>query len=138
MPELTWRKDWRRAEFPSAGGHGNARSVALCHTPTACGGTVSGVTMLSEEGVSRIFDMQYEGPDLNLLSPQKFGMGFALNPGCGPYRRECGWGGWGGSLAIINLDAQMSFGYVMNPMIGGDVDTRRHRLVSAVYDALMA
>ena len=138
LPELSWRKDWRRAEIPGGGGHGNARSVALCHTPTACGGTANGVTLLSEEGVARIFDMQYEGFDLNLLWPQKFGMGFALYPGRGPYSRECGWGGWGGSLAIINLDAQMSFGYVMNRMIGSDVDTRRHRLVSAAYDALMA
>ncbi len=138
LPELSWRKAWRRAEIPGGGGHGNARSVALCHTPTACGGTANGVTLLSEEGVARIFDMQYEGLDLNLLSPLKFGMGFALYPGRGPYSRECGWGGWGGSLAIINVDAQMSFGYVMNRIIGSDVDTRRHRLVSAAYDALMA
>ncbi len=47
--------------------------MALCHTPTACGGTADGVALLSEEGVARIFDMQYEGLDLNLLSPQKFG-----------------------------------------------------------------
>jgi hypothetical protein len=27
--EFSWRKDWRRAEIPASGGHGNARSVAL-------------------------------------------------------------------------------------------------------------
>jgi hypothetical protein len=32
----------------------------------------------------------------------------------------------------------MSVGFVMNRMMSGDVDTRRHRLVSAVCDALMA
>ncbi len=48
--DVSWRKDWRRAEIPAGGGHGNARSVALCHTPTACGGTANGVTLLSRGG----------------------------------------------------------------------------------------
>jgi CubicO group peptidase (beta-lactamase class C family) len=136
--EFSWRKDWRRTEIPAAGGHGNARSVALCHTPTACGGTANGVTLLSEQGVTRILDVQCEGLDLNLGSEQTFGMGFALYPGRGPYPREFGWGGWGGSLAIINLDAQMSFSYVMNRMVDGDGDVRRQLLLAAAYDALMA
>jgi hypothetical protein len=59
-----------------------SRSV-LSVTPTACGGTSNGVTMLSEEGAALIFDVQYEGLDLNLGSPQKFGMGFGLLPGPG-------------------------------------------------------
>lgn len=138
LPELSWLKDWRRAEIPGGGGHGNARSVALCHAPTACGGTANGVTLLSEDGVARIFDAQYEGPDLNLLVPLTFGMGFALYPGSGPYTRECGWGGWGGSLAIVNVDAQMSFAYVMNRMMSSDSDMRRRHLLSAAYEALMA
>jgi CubicO group peptidase (beta-lactamase class C family) len=138
LPELSWLKDWRRAEIPGGGGHGNARSVALCHAPTACGGTANGVTLLSEDGVARIFDAQYEGPDLNLLVPLTFGMGFALYPGSGPYTRECGWGGWGGSLAIVNVDAQMSFAYVMNRMMTSDSDMRRRHLLSAAYEALMA
>ena len=136
--EFSWRKDWRRAEIPAAGGHGNARSVALCHTPTACGGTANGVTLLSEQGVTRILDVQCEGLDLNLGSEQTFGMGFGLFPGAGPYLREFGWGGWGGSQAIINLDAQMSFSYVMNRMVDGDGDVRRRLLLAAAYDALMA
>ena len=138
VPELSWRKDWRRAEIPGGGGHGNARSVSLCHAPTACGGTAHGVTLLSEAGVAPIFDVQCEGLDLTLLSPLRFGMGFAVYPGRGPYPRECGWGGWGGSLAIINVDAQMSFAYVMNRMMNRDSDMRRLHLLSAVYDALMA
>ena len=76
--EFSWRKDWRRAEIPAAGGHGNARSVALCHTPTACGGSARGVTLLSEEGVARIFDKQIEGPDLILPVELVMGMGFGL------------------------------------------------------------
>ena len=71
-------------------------------------------------------------------SAHKFGMGFAVFPGWERYPRECSWGGWGGSLAIINLDAQMSFSYVMNRMVDGDGDTRRLNLLFSAYDALMA
>ncbi|HYN33195.1 MAG TPA: serine hydrolase domain-containing protein [Ilumatobacteraceae bacterium] len=139
--DFSWRKDWRRAEMPAVGGHGNARSVALCHTPTACGGTANGVTLLSEEGVARIFDVQYEGPDLNLPLVVKLGMGFGL-PGemlPVPNPRTCFWGGWGGSLAIIDVDAQMSFSYVMNRMGEGTTgDMRAAGLLLAAYGAMMA
>ena len=138
--DFSWRKDWRRAEIPAAGGHGNARSVALCHTPTACGGTARGVTLLSDEGVARIFDAQYEGADLILPVELKMGMGFGLPSPMLPVPnpRTCFWGGWGGSLAIIDVDAQMSFSYVMNKMGEGTTgDLRGAGLLLAAYGALM-
>jgi CubicO group peptidase (beta-lactamase class C family) len=132
---------WRRAEVPAAGGHGNARSVALCHTPTACGGSALGVDLLSEEGVARIFDKQVEGLDLVLGIEVVHGMGFGL-PGPMlpvPNPRTCFWGGWGGSLAIVDVDAQISFSYVMNKMGDGTVgDERGASLLMAAYGALMA
>ena len=139
--EFSWRKDWRRAEIPAAGGHGNARSVALCHTPTACGGSARGVTLLSDEGVARIFDVQYEGADLILPVELKMGMGFGLPSPMLPVPnpRTCFWGGWGGSLAIIDVDAQMSFSYVMNKMGDGTTgDLRGAGLLLAAYGALMS
>ena len=139
--EFSWRKDWRRAEIPAAGGHGNARSVALCHTPTACGGTARGVTLLSDEGVARIFDAQYEGADLILPVELKMGMGFGLPSPMLPVPnpRTCFWGGWGGSLAIIDVDAGMSFSYVMNKMGEGTAgDLRGASLLMAAYGALMS
>ena len=139
--EFSWRKDWRRAEIPAAGGHGNARSVALCHTPTACGGTARGVTLLSDEGVARIFDAQYEGADLILPVELKMGMGFGLPSPMLPVPnpRTCFWGGWGGSLAIIDVDAQMSFSYVMNKMGEGTTgDLRGASLLMAAYGAFMS
>ena len=139
--EFSWRTDWRRAEVPAAGGHGNARSVALCHTPTACGGSARGVSLLSEEGVARIFDVQYEGADLILPVELKMGMGFGLPSPMLPVPnpRTCFWGGWGGSLAIIDIDAQMSFSYVMNRMGDGTTgDLRGAGLLLAAYGALMS
>ena len=139
--DFSSRHDWRRAEIPAANGHGNARAVALCHTPTACGGSANGVKLLSEEGVARIFDVQIEGPDLVLPMELKLGMGYGL-PGSAmpvPNQRTCFWGGWGGSLAIIDVDAKMSFSYVMNKMGDGTVgDLRAAGLLFAAYAAMAA
>ncbi|MEL6890341.1 MAG: serine hydrolase domain-containing protein [Actinomycetota bacterium] len=109
---------WRRAEIPAAGGHGNARSVARAHTMTANGGEAFGQRIMSTEGIERIFDTQIEGTDLVLQVPMKLGMGFGL-PGEMmplPNDRCCFWGGWGGSLAIIDTQNRISFSYVMNKM----------------------
>jgi hypothetical protein len=49
------------------------------------------------------------------------------------------WLGWVGRLAGgLNLDAQMSFSFVMNRMVDGDGDVRSQLLLAAAYDALMA
>lgn len=130
---------WRRAEIPAAGGHGNARSVARVHAATACGGTVDGVTLLSPAAVDRIFDVQYEGRDYFLPLPVRLGMGFGLpRPEMrAPNPRTCFWGGWGGSLAVIDVDARMSFAYVMNKMFEGTVgDLRAFGPLVAAFGAV--
>lgn len=135
----SWRHDWRRAEIPAAGGHGNARSVATAHTPTACGGSADGVTILSPAGVDRIFDEQVHGTDLVLGFDVRHGMGYGLPSPTVPFphERSCYWGGWGGSLAIIDTEAKLSFSYVMNKMGEGTTgDLRGFNLLMAVFGAL--
>jgi len=130
---------WRRAEVPAVGGHGNARSVARVHTATANGGTAFGQRILSPDGVRRIFETQVEGTDLVLQLPLRLGMGFGL-PTVGtpfPSPNTCFWGGWGGSLAIIDTDLRISFSYVMNKMGDGTFgDMRGYNLLVALYGAL--
>jgi CubicO group peptidase (beta-lactamase class C family) len=135
------RHDWRRAEIPAAGGHGNARSVATVHTPTACGGTANGVTILSPEVVDRIFDEQVHGMDLVLGIDVRHGMGYGLptTEMPFPHERTCFWGGWGGSLAIIDTESRLSFSYVMNKMGDGTTgDMRGFNLLVATFGALAA
>ncbi len=130
---------WRRAEMPSGGGIGNARSVARVHSALACGGSVDGVRLLSEAGVARVLEEQTNGKDLAMGMPMRFGMGFALNSPqmpIGPNERAFLWGGWGGSLAIIDLDARVSIAYVMNRMGADPGDRRGGRLAAAVYKSL--
>ena len=134
-------KEWRRVEIPAAGGHGNARSVATIHTLTANGGSANGVEIISPEGLERIFEVQAEGIDLVLPVDLKIGMGFGLpSPALPlPNPHTCYWGGWGGSLAIIEMDAKLSFSYVMNKMGNTTTgDPRGAGPLLATYGALMA
>ncbi|MCS5636778.1 MAG: beta-lactamase family protein [Myxococcota bacterium] len=131
---------WRRAEIPAAGGIGNARSVARVHSALACGGEVDGVRLISEAGVERVLEEQTRGQDLVLGVPIVFGMGFGLNDPSfpiSPNPRAFFWGGWGGSLAIVDLDARLSIAYVMNRMEANLMgDLRGGSLAGAVYAAL--
>ncbi|MFK7730915.1 MAG: serine hydrolase domain-containing protein [Pseudomonadales bacterium] len=131
---------WRGAEIPAANGHGNARSVARIHSAIACGGEVDGVRLLSEEGCRRIFDEQTNGIDLVLGTPVRFGMGFGLNTesrAFSPNANACPWGAWGGPMSQIDLDAEMSFAYVMNRMRSGTTgDMRAATLLAAAYESI--
>jgi len=136
--EVSSTLEWRRAEIPAAGGHGNARAIGAVHSVVACGGEARGVRLLSRAGVERIFDEQSNGIDLVLGVPIRFGMGFglsgALMPG-GPW--TCFWGGWGGSLVVIDLETRSCVAYAMNKMAAGLVgDTRGASLVLAAAAAL--
>jgi hypothetical protein len=59
--EQSWEIPWRRAEIPAAGGHGNARSVALAQSVVSAGGSARGVDLLTTEVIDRIFDVQAAG-----------------------------------------------------------------------------
>ena len=132
--------EWRRAEIPAAGGIGNARSVARVHSMLACGGSVDGVRLLSEAGAARALEEQSMSVDRVFGMPVRFGMGFGLVHEAwplSPNERTCFWGGWGGSIVVIDLDARMSVAYVMNRMAADLMgDPRGGLIVMAAYKAL--
>jgi CubicO group peptidase (beta-lactamase class C family) len=138
--EQSWTSEWRRAEIPAGGGHGNARSVALAQSVVSAGGSARGVDLLSKDVIDRIFDVQAAGRDLVLGIGVTFGVGYGLNSPRAPIApnpRVCYWGGWGGSLVVNDVDAGMTMGYVMNRMGQGTVgDDRAHRILRAVYASL--
>jgi CubicO group peptidase (beta-lactamase class C family) len=135
----TRTRAWRGAEIPAAGGTGNARSIAEIHTILANGGVAKGKRFLSEAGCRKALELQIEGDDLILGRPARFGMGFGLAGGVVPLPspNTIYWGGYGGSLAIIDMDARTTFGYAMNKMAGTTVgDMRAFGLAMAMWEAL--
>jgi CubicO group peptidase (beta-lactamase class C family) len=131
---------WRRAEIPAANGHGNARSIATVQSVVANGGMLSGQRILSARGCQRIFEEQANGTDLVLGLPIRFGMGYGLTSDAmplGPNPHTCFWGGWGGSLVIVDTDTHVCIAYAMNRMGGGTVgDMRALSIASAVFASL--
>jgi CubicO group peptidase (beta-lactamase class C family) len=131
---------WRRAEIPAANGHGNARAVAKIHALLACGGETQGKRLLSTATAKMIMAERISGTDLVLGVPMAFGLGFGLNnpkAPVSPNANTCFWGGWGGSIAIIDQDARCSIAYVMNKMHQGLMgDPRGGALVKAFYASL--
>ena len=134
-------REWRAAEIPAAGGFGNARSIARIHAALACGGTLNGVRLMSEAGVRRALDEQTDGIDQVLMVRLRHGLGFGFQLG-ETFTTEPGqmfWGGWGGSLAAIDLDARLSIAYVMNRMDADLMgDMRGRRIADAVRTCLEA
>jgi CubicO group peptidase (beta-lactamase class C family) len=129
-PHERW---WRAAEIPAANGQGNARSVARIQSIIAGGGEARGIRLLSEAGVERLFDEQIKGQDLVLGNLYRFGLGYGLSSDMMPIGpRACFWGGYGGSLIIMDLDTRLTVCYVMNRMEQGlEGDVRGFNLVMA-------
>src|ERR1700761_4047123 len=138
-PLDTRTRAWRAAEIPAAGGHGNARSIARIHTILANGGVAQGKRFMSEAGCRKALEVQIEGTDLVMKVPAKFGMGFGLPSAMVPLPNPntIFWGGYGGSLVIVDMDARTSFGYAMNKMQGTTTgDMRALGMAMAVWQSL--
>jgi CubicO group peptidase (beta-lactamase class C family) len=139
--QTSWEQAWRRAEIPAVNGHGNARSVATVQAVLACGGAANGVRLLSEQGCQAVFREQSNGVDLVLGTPLRLGVGYGLNSPevpVSPNPRACFWGGWGGSMVLVDLDARLCVAYVMNRMNDGTAgDMRGAGLMRAAYASLL-
>ncbi|HEY5357724.1 MAG TPA: serine hydrolase domain-containing protein [Streptosporangiaceae bacterium] len=132
---------WRRADMGAVNGHGNARSVARILKSLALGGTVDGVRLLSPDTIGLIFDEQSHGTDLVLGVPLRFGIGYALpetqTVPYVPQGRACYWGGWGGSVILMDLDRRTTISYMMNKMAPGIIGSdRSESYVRAIHDCL--
>ena len=132
---------WRRADIGAANGHANARSVARIMSVVARGGEIDGIRLLGQDTIDLIFREQQNGIDLVLGVPLRFGIGYGLPqldilPWI-PDERICYWGGWGGSMIVMDVGRRMTISYMMNKMAPGVVGSERSaEYGQAVYDAL--
>ncbi len=133
-------RDWRAAEIPAANGQGNARSVARVAGALACGGTLDGVTLMGPDTLEKAIEEQCYSKDLVLGLPVRWGLGFGLTSKdlpVGPNPRAFYWGGWGGSVVVMDLDARFAFSYVMNKMSAATMgDPRGLTLAVAAFQGL--
>ncbi len=130
---------WRRFEQPASNGHGDARSIARILSCLAQGGLVDGYRLLSATTIERCFEVQADGIDLVLGIPTRFGIGFGLpseGMPLGINERTLFWAGWGGSMAVVDVENELTVVYAMNRMLEGDVGgMRAARVVFAAHEA---
>ena len=138
--KATASPEWRAADLGALNGHSNARGVLDVLRVLSLGGEAGGVRLLSEKTIELVFDLQSHGVDLVLGEPFRWGIGYCLGSPVVPYvpvGRTFFWGGWGGSLAVMDLDRRLTVTYMMNAMAPGLLGSARSEAyVRAVYEAL--
>jgi CubicO group peptidase (beta-lactamase class C family) len=139
--EFAATPEFRKTELPAINGFGNARSYARILSAISLGGTVDGTKLLRPETAQLASKELISGKDLVLGKPLRFSMGYGLpaDPTKGWIREgSCYWGGWGGSMAIMDYSKQVTICYAQNRMAtpGTTGDSRVEAYVNAIYEAL--
>jgi CubicO group peptidase (beta-lactamase class C family) len=135
------RHDWRARSSgnPSGGAVGNGRSIARLTSIMAMGGALDGRTWLSPDIVRDAATRQAEG-DCPVLGNIAFGLGFGMSSAGFKYATQTmyGWGGFGGSWALMDPAAGFSMGYAPNnwSLYGHRIDPRHDRIRPALAGIL--
>lgn len=140
--EVCNSEEWRRGAVGGAGGHGNARGIALAQAVVSHGGEVAGTRLLSEATVERIFEVQAEGPDQLLVVPTRFGIGWGLpmpSAPAIPEGRVAWWTGYGGAVVVNDADRRFTVAYAPNKLADHLVSSpRTDEYVRTAFDCLEA
>ena len=128
------RSDVLRAEIPAANGATNARSLAAMYA--ALQHPVNGVQLLSGAMREAAFTVQTPANEADkcLVVPTSFAMGYMAASDFTPYAGEgsCGHPGFGGSVAFLQPQRELAFGYAMNKLAANLAgDTRAKTLMDA-------
>ena len=132
---------WRRAEIPSANMHANARALDRLYSVLARGGRAPDLDLAPAGLVDEFGRCHVRGDDRVMELPTAFGLGFEHTipewP-FGPGERTYGHNGSGGSLGLVDPDAEVSLGYAMNRLWWGAdrTDPRWGPIFDALYAAL--
>ncbi|KAJ6120470.1 hypothetical protein N7523_004750 [Penicillium sp. IBT 18751x] len=134
---------FRGAEIGASNGFSNARALARIGSVIALNGSVDGKQYLSPEVIDRMLEEQISGVDLVLGTYNRFGLGVGLpSPKTLtwiPEGRICFWGGWGGSIIIMDLERRMTITYAMNRMENGTIGNSNTGLyVEEIYKIVNA
>ena len=115
--------DWRKAEIPSANGHGTAESLAKLFGILSNGCQRDGVTIMSEQTLNKCLQPLSKGPDTVLFGAEiNFGVGFDLGLGITTIGQPShpktlfGHCGIGGCVAYGDVENNLGFGFLCNRM----------------------
>ncbi|MDX2236375.1 MAG: serine hydrolase domain-containing protein [Hyphomonadaceae bacterium] len=129
---------WRRAEIPSANGHGTALSVAQLYGMLN-DGRLGDAQILSDAAIAALHARRADGDDLVLPFRIDWRTGVMGNSNgfYGPNAETLGHSGWGGSCGFADREAQLSAAYVMNKQSNHLMgDPRARALIDALYACL--
>lgn len=130
---------WRAAEIPSTNMGVTAAAVARMCATLLAGGELDGVRVVDRGLVDEARTPHSVGDDLVLGGPSSFGLGFMLHTearplGCSP--SSYGHFGYGGSLCVVDPDADLAFCYVTNRPGDRWRQPRVKRLQAALLEVL--
>lgn len=138
-PDFRESAAYRQADLGAMNGFGNARSVSRALAALANGGEFDGVRLLSARTIDRIFETQSRGIDRVLGMPLHWGIGYALpapplDALVPAGSRVCFWGGYGGSMTLIDVGRRLTISFVMNKLQQGIIGGPRvAALVACAY-----
>jgi len=132
---------WRRAEIPSANGHGTARAVARLYAALVNGGELDGVRLMRRETVQGMTAEQHNLTEVLRGRAYHQASGVLLNTPpyvyMGPNARAFGHHGSGGAIGFGDPDARIAFGYGMNRMHADPTNgPRAGGLIKATFECL--
>lgn len=131
--------EWRKAEIPSANGHGGALAVARLYSAYAQKGRIGETRIIAPVTWEELTRARVLGPDRVLPGTVSFGAGVMRNLPLiyGPNPETLCHSGWGGSGALGDPATGLSAAYIMNRQ-GTHLleDARRSRLIEALYRCL--
>ncbi len=116
-------QEWRKAEIPSANGHGTATALAKLFGVLSTGGARDGHKIIDPATLKLGTTPLSEGPDTVILgAPIRFGVGYDLGLGTTTLRssphpsRLFGHSGIGGAVAFGDPDLGLGYGFICNRM----------------------
>jgi CubicO group peptidase (beta-lactamase class C family) len=130
--------NWRKTEFFSLAGHGNACGIARLLAPLATGGVSAGRRVLGPKAVASAIAEHWSGYDRFAEAPARYAAGFQMSDATYPFSGspDCiGFHGIGGSIGFADPSRRMSFAYCGNRLISGSAgaNPKSRRLIAGCF-----
>ena len=130
--------NWRKTEFFSLAGHGNACGIVRLLAPLATGGVSAGRRVLGPKAVASAIAEHWSGYDRFAEAPARYAAGFQMSDATYPFSGspDCiGFHGIGGSIGFADPSRRMSFAYCGNRLISGSAgaNPKSRRLIAGCF-----